>query len=133
MKSMTNPSPALRLSDETLERLIQAVVDHTEVSLESGELRMHKAAIKADMLATLTQAPEPSEGRDLLAPVSMLRAAIENERRQWFCSGPDCEPFDHGRDDGFELALAAFDKERSRQIEQRLSIAALSSISKGEA
>lgn len=34
-------------------------------------------------------------------------AAVERERRRHFCSGDDCEPYDHGRDEGFDLALKA--------------------------
>lgn len=49
----------------------------------------------------------PSPDADV---IERLRSAIDNERRHWFCSGADCEPFDHGRDEGFEKAMDAFDK-----------------------
>jgi hypothetical protein len=40
-----------------------------------------------------------------------LVAQIEAKRRHWFCSGDHCEPYDHGRDEGFEMALAAIRQE----------------------
>ncbi|ARR55366.1 hypothetical protein HY78_18930 [Rhizorhabdus wittichii DC-6] len=36
--------------------------------------------------------------------------AIEAARKEWFCSGADCTEYDHGRDEGFELAIAAYRK-----------------------
>ena len=36
--------------------------------------------------------------------------AVENERKRWFCGGDDCDAYDHGRDEGFELALKALKK-----------------------
>lgn len=50
-----------------------------------------------------------SSAENLQAVVERLRAAMEADRRQWFCSGSDCDAYDHGRDEGYELALRAFD------------------------
>jgi uncharacterized Zn-finger protein len=61
-------------------------------------------------------APVTDEGRDPLSSVGMLRLAIENQQRRWFCSGSDCEVYDHGRDEGLKLALDAFDRECARQL-----------------
>lgn len=42
------------IDDALLEKLIVAVLNHTEVELTSGELRMHKNAVKADMIEALS-------------------------------------------------------------------------------
>lgn len=34
-------------------------------------------------------------------------ARVDQIRREVFCSGPDCTDYDHGRDEGLELALSA--------------------------
>jgi hypothetical protein len=66
---------------------------------------------------------EPPEGRNPYTDrMTLARMAMEAARRKWFCSGPDCTDFDHGVDEGFRLALVAFDNERQRQIAEKLEI-----------
>jgi hypothetical protein len=69
---------------------------------------------------------EIAKGRPIYSDSStLLRQAIEAKRREWFCSGVDCEPYDHGRDEGLQLALDAFDTERDRQLASQIIITAL--------
>lgn len=67
------------------------------ISLEAA-----KKAAQADYEQRILNAIEPSN-----APARELVEAIERERLKWFCSGEDCTSYDHGRDEGFDLALKA--------------------------
>lgn len=39
-------------------------------------------------------------------------ARVEARRLHWFCSGDGCEPYDHGRDEGFDMALSAIREDK---------------------
>lgn len=43
--------------------------------------------------------------------------AVASLQRKWFCYGKDCSPFDHGRDEGLQMALDAVKAVASRQTE----------------
>lgn len=68
--------------------------------------RLDPATVRAICTELLSRRSAPALSQDEGAGVGVI-AAIEAERLRHFCSGADCEPFDHGRDEGFDLAKKA--------------------------
>lgn len=71
---------------------------------ESLFARLKMAAREAAYLAALRA---PVERKGVLEEAANI---VDAERHKWFCSGPDCSPYDHGRDEGFEMARDALRK-----------------------
>lgn len=105
--SSLNGTPASDASKIAARHLIRASEDMyaalnapTAVESLSAMGAMQKDAESYAERTTLSQ------GLDA-ATVERCKAAISKLRQSWFCAGDDCSQFDHGRDEGLQLAQDA--------------------------
>tara|TARA_R100001530_G_scaffold53093_1_gene39217 strand:+ start:1089 stop:1343 length:255 start_codon:yes stop_codon:yes gene_type:complete len=43
---------------------------------------------------------------------------LRERQREWLCTGDDCSPFDHGRDEGLEIAIRSIASIKPLKTEQ---------------
>jgi hypothetical protein len=109
------PTPQ-RADAEDVERVDPELVERVRHAVEHPDAKGFQLA-KAGMtrhdfrriLAALAAMPRASD--DGLA-------AMERLKRDQFCSGPDCTAYDHGRDEGIALAIAAYTAAMPRASQQ---------------
>lgn len=95
------------VTDELLEKLIAAVLAHTDVHIESGELRMHKAAVKADMIDAM-QAARPIDQQEAMETCDQCNGAGGDNQHSICgkCNGSGGYPIAPMQDDDAKKRLA---------------------------